>query len=139
MANEKGLSVLLLVGATASSPSTYTVLEGQTDTSFDGSVNVADTTAKDNSGWQTGVATTRSGTISASGNVLASRPMLDLLQDAWIGGTTHACKIVIDAAGHGFSGDFYVTAFNISGATSDVAKYSLTLTPAAALTEITVP
>lgn len=136
MADEKGLSVLLKVGVTASSPASYTVLEGQTDGSFDGSVNVADTTAKDNSGWQTGVATTRSGTVTASGNLRDTRPMLDLLQAAWIGGTTHACQLIIDAAGNGFAGDFYVTAFNISGATSDVAKYSVTLTPSAALTEV---
>ena len=36
----------------------------------------------------------------------------------------------------GYKGDFYVTQFNVSGATNDVGKYSLTLTPAGALTAI---
>jgi len=138
MADEKGLAVLLKVGATATEAATFALLEGQTDTSFDGSVATADSTAKDNSGWQTSVATTRSGTISASGNLRDTRTNFDLLQTAWINGTTHNCQIVVDAAGHGFEGDFYVTAFSITGATSDLAKYSLTLSPAAALSEITV-
>ena len=136
MAVEKGLKCLLQIGATATAPSSYTTLEGQTDTSFDGSVNIADTTDKSNDGWQTGLATTRSGAVSVSGNLYSSRAGLDLLEAAWVAGTTHACKIVFDASGAGYSGDFYVTAFNISGSTNDVTKYSITLTPAAALTAV---
>jgi predicted secreted protein len=132
--NEKGLTCLLMVGTTANAPTTFTKLEGQTDTSFSGTVNVADTTDKDNAGWVTGLATTRSGTVTASGNVKTPRPMLDLLQAAWVAGTTHGCSVVFDTAGKGYRGEFYVTDFSISGATDDVSKYNVTLTPAAALT-----
>lgn len=134
MANEKGLTVILLVGATAAAPATYTRLEGQTDTSFNGTVNVADTTDKDNNGWSTGVATTRSGTITASGNLKTPAPMFALLKTAWQNGTTHGCKFVQDALGNGYTGQFYVTDLSISGTTEDVAKYNITLTPESALT-----
>ncbi|MHA7066791.1 phage tail tube protein [Azospirillum argentinense] len=57
MADIPGTECLLKVGNAASAPVSYTTLEGQTDTSFDGSTNVANTTAKDNGGWQTGMPT----------------------------------------------------------------------------------
>lgn len=136
MAAEKGLTCLLMVGATASAPSTYTALEGQTDTSFDGSVQIADTTDKSTGAWTTGLATTRSGAVSCSGNLYTSRAQLTQLETAWVNGTTHACKIVFDAGGKGYTGDFYVTSFNISGATTDVTKYQVSLTPAGALTAV---
>ena len=136
MANEKGLTCLLKVGTTASAATTFNTVEGQVDTSFSGSVSTADTTDKGNSGWATGLATTRSGTVQCSGNVLSTRPNLKLLETAWVSGTTHNCQILFDSAGNGYKGDFYVTDFSISGSVNDVAKYSLTLTPAAALTAV---
>ena len=136
MPQEKGLSVLLKVGATAAAPATYNTLEGQTDTSMDGSTNVADITDKDAAGWQLGMSTTRSGTVTANGNLKTPRPNLTLLETAWNTGGTHACQILFDSTGAGYSGVFYVTAFNISGATTDAGKYSVTLTPAAALTKV---
>ena len=136
MADEKGIHCLLKVGDQASGASTFTALEGQIDTTFDGSTNVADTTDKGHEGWQTGVATTRSGTVTCTGNLKTSRTQLDLLEAAWAGGTTHECQIVFDEAGNGYEGAFYVTALNISGSVNDVVKYSLTLTPAAALSAI---
>lgn len=136
MSDVKGTACLLYIGNTASSPSSYTVLEGQTDTGFDGSTNVADTTAKDNSGWQTGVPTTINGTVQCSGILRDSRTNLDALETAWVNRTTHACKIVFDGGGNGYSGAFYVTQLNIQGATKDVVKYQITLTPSANLTAI---
>jgi predicted secreted protein len=135
MAEIKGTDCQLYVGNTASAPSSYSVLEGQTDCTFDGSTNVADTTSKDNAGFQTGVSTTISGKINCSGNLRTSRANLTLLQTAWKNRTTHACKILFDAT-NGWLGDFYVTQFQISAATQDVVKYSIELTPAAALTQI---
>lgn len=134
MANEKGLTCLLRVGATAATPASYGTLEGQTDTSFDGTVSTADTTDKDSGAWETGLATTRSGAVTCSGNLKSPRPNWDLLETAWLNGTTHGCSIVFDSTGKGYKGDFYVTALTVSGAHKDVGKYSLTLTPAGALT-----
>jgi predicted secreted protein len=133
---DKGLACLLKVGNVASAAATFATLEGQTDTSFDGSVQVADAGDKDSGAWATGVATIRSGTVTVSGNLKTPRPNHILLETAWVGGTTHNCQIVFDAAGKGYKGDFYVTAFNVSGAHTDVGKYSMTLTPAAALTAL---
>lgn len=136
MAVEKGLTCLLKVGATATTPATYGTLEGQTDTSFDGSVQVADAGDKDSGAWAVGVATIRSGTVTVSGNLKTPRPNHILLETAWVSGATHACQIFFDTT-KGYAGDFYVTAFNVSGAHTDVGKYSMTLTPAGALTAIT--
>jgi predicted secreted protein len=136
MANEKGLSCLLKVGTTATAATTFTTLEGQTDTNFNGSVALADSTDKSNSGWQTGIATTRSGTVQCSGNLYTTRTVFDLLETAWVTGATHNCQIIFDVAGNGYKGDFYVSELSVSGGVNDVAKYSLTLTPAAALTSL---
>ncbi len=124
------------VGDVASGAASYADLEGQTDGTFDGSTNVANTTAKDNAGWQTGVSTTISGQTTASGIVRSARPELDKLEAAWVGRTTHDCEVHFDAAGAGYQGDFYVTQFQITGPTEDVARFAITLTPAAALTAI---
>jgi predicted secreted protein len=136
VANDKGLACLLKVGATATAPSTYATLEGQTDTNFDGTVSTADATDKDSGAWETGLATTRSGVVTTSGNLKTPRTNMNLLEAAWVGGTTHNCQIVFDVAGKGYKGDFYVTTFNVSGAHKDVGKYSITLTPAGALVAI---
>lgn len=138
MADEKGIFCLVQVGDAATSPTTYASLEGQTDCTFDGSTNVADSTAKDNAGWQTGVATTRSGAVNFSGILRTARANFDKLETAWRTGATHACQILIDEAGNGYKGDFYVTQLQIQGATNDLVKYTGTLTPAAALTKITL-
>lgn len=136
MAEIKGSDCLVKVGDTATNPSTYATLEGQTDATFDGSTNVADTTAKDHGGWSTGVSTTISGTVQVSGNLRDTRTQFDKLRTAWVGRTTHNCQILFDTAGNGYKGDFYVTQMQITGATQDVVKYSITLTPAAALVAI---
>lgn len=136
MADIPGTECLLKVGNTASTPVSYTTLEGQTDTSFDGSTNVANTTAKDNGGWQTGMPTTISGQVSCSGKLRTSRTQLDALEAAWRTRSAHACQIVFDAAGNGYGGDFYVTQFNVSAPAEDAVTYSITLTPAGALAAI---
>jgi predicted secreted protein len=139
MADEKGLSVVVKVGNVATSAATYTVLEGQVSGTFDGSVSFADSTAKDNAGWDTSVATTRSGRVSVSGNVrltVATRPNFEKLRGAWLAGTTYDCQIVYDAAGNGFKGDFYVS-LQITGEVRDLVKYQIEMTPAGALAAIT--
>lgn len=135
MADIAGINCLLKVGDTASNPSSYAALEGQTDCTFDGTTNVANTTAKDNAGWQTGASTTISGRVSCSGNLRDSRAELDKLETAWKNRTTHNCQIVFDVSGNGYKGDFYVTQFQITAPTEDVVKYAIELTPAAALTK----
>ncbi len=136
MAEELGTACVLKVGNTASSASTWTTLEGQTDTTFDGSTTTADTTAKDNAGWETAVAATINGGVSASGTLRTSRAELDKLEAAWVARTTYDCQIVFDAAGNGWQGDFYVTQFQVTAPTQDVVRYSITLSPSAALTAI---
>ena len=135
--NEKGLTCLVKVGNTAVNPTTWDVLEGQTDAQFSGSVQSADTTDKSNNGWSTAIATTRSGTIQVSGNLYSVRPIFGKIEDAWQNGTTHACQIILDSHSAGWKGEFYVTDLSVTASVSDVSKYSITLTPAAALTALT--
>ncbi|QQP93564.1 hypothetical protein IGS68_33630 (plasmid) [Skermanella sp. TT6] len=136
MAGQAGINCLLKVGDTATAATTFAVLEGQQSTSFDGSTAVADTTAKDNAGWSTSLATTRSGTVSVSGILYTTRAAFNKLQTAWAAGTSHDCQIVFDSAGAGFKGAFTVTSLQITAETQDVTKYSLTLAPVAALTAL---
>jgi predicted secreted protein len=141
MADEKGLSVVVKVGNIAVNAATFDVLEGQVSGTFDGSVSFADSTAKDNAGWDTSVATTRSGRVSVSGNVrlgVAVRPRFELLRTAWLNGTTHDCQIIYDAAGNGFRADFYVS-LQITGEVRDLVKYQIEMTPAAALVAVPPP
>jgi predicted secreted protein len=135
MSTEKGLACLLLVGDTAADATAWVALEGQVDTGFEGSSDLADTTDKTSDGWKTGMGTTRSGTVSVSGNLkpAGARPNFDALQTAWVTGGTHDCKIVFDVAGTGFQGVFSVTSFSVNGSATDAGKYSMTLTPTAAL------
>ena len=134
MAEIKGTACLLKIGDSAS-PEVFTTLEGQQDTSFDGSTTTADTTAKDNAGWETAVSTTINGTTTASGVLRDSRANLDLLEAAWLARTTINAQVLLDNT-NGYQGAFYVTNFNISGSTQDVVKYNVTLSPAAALTAV---
>lgn len=135
MADIAGLNCLVQIGNVSSGASSYTTLEGQTDCSMSGSTNSADSTAKDNAGWQTGVATTRSGEVECSGNMRTSRAQLDKLETAWRTGSTYDCRILFDGT-RGYKGDFYVTKFNVQAGTNDLVKYSITLTPAGALTAV---
>lgn len=135
MADIAGINCVLKVGDGAS-PEVFTTLEGQTDTTFDGSTNVADTTNKSNNGWQTGLSTTLNGTVSANGALQDTRTQMDILEAAWLARTTVNCQIVFDTTGKGYEGPFYVTQLNISAPTTDVVRYSVTLTPAGALTQI---
>lgn len=135
MAEVKGTACLLKVGDGAD-PEVFTTLEGQTDTSFDGSTNVADTTAKDNEGWQTGVSTTLSGVVNASGTLRTDRVQLDAIEAAWLARTPINCQIVFDEAGNGYEGPFYCTQLNIAAPTQDVVRYTITMTPGGVLTKI---
>lgn len=131
--------MVLEVGDVATNAATYALLEGQTSITFSGAVDFADTTDKGNLGWSTAAATTRTGTISVAGNLMETggRANFDKLKGAWLAGTTYDCQIVIDTAGNGWQGDFYVGIDNLTGDVRDVGKYTLTLTPSAALTALT--
>jgi hypothetical protein len=135
MANVRGITMVLEVGDVATNAATYALLEGQTGITFSGAVDFADTTDKGNAGWSTSAATTRSGTISVSGNLMeaSGRTNFDKLKAAWLAGTTYDCQIVIDTAGNGWQADFYVGIDSLAGEVRDVGKYTITLTPSAAL------
>jgi predicted secreted protein len=137
MADVRGKDFLIMVGDTATSPTTYGILEGQTSGTFDGTVDFADTTAKDTGSWTTSAATTRSGNVSVAGNLrdVASRPNFELLRTAWLTGETHACQVILDEEGNGFSGDFYVQ-ISTTGDVRDVGKYTMELRPRGALAEV---
>ena len=130
-----GKACVVKVGNTATAATTFALLEGQTSCSFDGSVSMVDTTDKNNSGWETGTATTRSGKVSVSGSLESTRTNFTLLETAWKNGTTHNCEIIFDDAGAGYKGDFYVS-LKIDAGVKDVVKYSIDLMPSGALSAL---
>jgi TP901-1 family phage major tail protein len=132
MAVEGGIKVLLKVGNGATSE-TFTTLAGQKMTTFGGSTNVADTTDKSNSGWQTGLATTISGNVSCSGNATWDAT-LERVRTSWHARTTLNCELILNDNGDKYAGPFYVTSFQIDGEVNDATQYSIELQPAAALT-----
>lgn len=131
-----GIFCCVKVGSTPTAPKEYTTLEGQTNAVFDGSVNTVETTAKDNNGWQTHIATNRSGQVTVSGIMRSQRPELKKLETAWVTGTTHSCQICFDRNGNGYVGDFFVTQFNVSGDVNGAVNYNITLMPSGALSKI---
>ncbi|WP_114393236.1 phage tail tube protein [Oleisolibacter albus] len=133
----KGTECLLQIGNTATGATGYTTLEGQTDTSFDGSAKMIETTAKDSGGWVTNVPVSVSGVVNCSGKLRGSRAQLDKLEAAWAARSPYDCQILFDAAGNGYKGGFYVSSLKITAPTLDVTSYTLALTPAAALTRLT--
>lgn len=140
MADVRGLDFLVEVGDTATSPTTYAVLEGQTSGTLDGTVDFADTTAKDTGDWSTSAATTHSANVSVAGNLRSddARTEFDKLWAAWLGRSTHNCRVIYDEAGNGFSADFYVQV-SLTGDVRDVVKYTIELRPAGTVTAVVPP
>lgn len=133
MGKERGLNVLLKVGDGATSE-TFNTLAGQQNTVMEGSTNQADTTDKSNNGWQTGIATTRSGTVTSDGQVDWTDTAWGDIHEAWRTGADINCELVLNAAGDKYAGTFNVTNLQITGPVDGVTGFSLTLTPIIALT-----
>lgn len=137
MARIKGTTVQLHV-SDGESPQTFTALKGQRSSTFGGATNVADTTDKDNDGWQTGEATTRSGTVSVSGQREDPDTTYDTIRTAWEAGSTIECRLVDNVAGTRYwLGTFQVTNFQETAEVNDVVAYEISLTPTAALDYVT--
>jgi predicted secreted protein len=134
MAKEKGLNVLLKVGDGDEMSETFTTLDGQRNTTFAGSSTTANTTDKNNGGWETEEQLTRSGQVTSDGQcVWGDTPLQDLLT-AWRTGARINCELVLNAAGDKYAGSFSVTNAQISGPYNDMTSYSFTLSPTGALT-----
>ena len=79
MSGEDGINVILKVGANT--------LGGQVSTSLNLQTAMADTTSKDDAGWQSMIPTTRSGDVSVSGILDTSDTAYEALRAAWVAGT----------------------------------------------------
>lgn len=130
-----GSLVKVYVGNTAAAATTWTELEGVQRASINLESEQADTTAHDNAGWKTSLGVMRSGVISVGGVLRGTAPEFDKLYNACLGNTTHEVKAMFRAA-KGLKGSFSV-GVQIEAASADVARYSMTLSPTGALTEVT--
>lgn len=127
---------LVQIGDSATSASTFTDLEGQ-----DGCTYAFGSTPADNSdklsNWETTQGSKRTLQVSCSGKVHETRTNLEKLRSVWKTLAPHDCQILMDEAGNGWKGSFNINDFNWSAPDKGVVTYSFTLSPAAALTEVT--
>jgi Phage tail tube protein len=128
MADIRGAACLLYV----MSGSDYVLLEGQTDTTFEGGTQTVDTYAKDSGAWGSVLPTTLNGSITAQGNLRSSRPIFEIVRQAWLNFQTVAVKIVFDKDAtpqQGYTGNMRVTNLQITSPATGVEKYNLGLSP----------
>ncbi len=134
MAKEKGTNVLLKV-APPGSPSEFTTLQGQRTADFNGSSDPIDVSDKTEEGWKSYLAGLIDGTVNVAGVAKwGSTPdVLETIRSAWITRSTVECRLVLNASGAYFHGNFYVTQFQVSGAHDGATEYSLQFSPDGAL------
>ena len=119
MSGEDGINVIVKVGANT--------LGGQISTSLNLQTVMADTTNKDDAGWQSVIATTRSGDVSVSGVLDAGDTAYEALRAAWVAGTSIACSLVLNLAGKKWAGNFFVEALPGAGDIGSASTYDFTL------------
>jgi predicted secreted protein len=108
---------------------TFNKLKGQKDTRMAGAGNSIDTSNKDTGGFGASIAGTRRMSISVSGVVnWRDTNGWEKLRPHWENGTRPWCKLVMNAAGDIYFGQFAVTQFDGAGGSNESAtEYSLTL------------
>lgn len=127
MAKESGVKVLLQV-SDGGSPTSFATVAGQQSTEFVGDSETDDITDKAQAGWGSTLNVLRRGTVNCSGKAdWPDTTGLDLVRTAWEGGTDLEGKLILNAAGAHYRGNFQVTSFNISGAQNNATEYSFTL------------
>lgn len=134
MAKEKGTKVLLKV-APSGSPSVFTALQGQQTGTFAGSSDPIDVSDKTQDGWKSYLPGLKDGTVSITGFPVwdSSPDVLETIRAAWAADTTIECRLVLNAAGAYYHGNFYVTQYEISGGHDGATQYSIQLSPDGAL------
>lgn len=134
MAKEPGTEVLLLVEDSAM-PGTYTAVDGQQSTAYDGSTEVDDVSDKNQAGYGSSLAVLKRVTVTASGKaVWPDTKGLKELIDAYEALTPINAQLKWNAAGEGRQGPFTISALNINGDYNTACNYSVTLENAEALT-----
>ena len=137
MAKESGVNIKLQVSA-EDSPETWVDVAGQRDTQMQGSASVVDIADKSSGGWGASLAGPRSVSVTCAG--VANWPDtngLELLRSRWDPGASVGasvrCKLVLNAAGAAYVGDFHITEFSATGTHDGSTNYSVTLQNAGAL------
>lgn len=125
MAKEGGLNCVFQ--ASAGSPSSYVSLDGQRSTTFTGEGVNANTTDKNQQGWGSTQNVLRRGTVQIEGQPVWGDTILETIRSAWENGTDVDGQIVFDSAGKKYTGNWQVTAFDISADAEDITSYSITL------------
>lgn len=119
MSGEDGINVILKVGANT--------LGGQVSTTLNLQTVMADTTSKDDAGWQAVLPTTRSGDVSVNGILDTGDTAYEALRAAWVAGTAIACTLVLNVAAKQWAGNFFVEALPGAGDIGSASTYDFTL------------
>ena len=126
MSGEDGINVILKVGD-GGGPEAFTILAGQISTTLNLNTAMADTTNKDDAGWQGSLATTRAGDVSVNGILDATDVEYEALRAAWLAGTSINCELHINAAGANWAGAFFVESMPAGGDIGAASTYDFTL------------
>lgn len=133
MAKESGKTVLLKVGDGAD-PEVFTAVDGQKDTRLSLAASPVDVSDKNTDGWGATITGTKNATVTLSGvAVWPDTKGLKALQDAFQADELINCQLIMNAAGHKWSGPMAVTQLEIGGANDGATEYSITLQNAGAL------
>jgi predicted secreted protein len=107
---------------------TLNKLKGQRDTRMAGAGNSIDTSSKDTGGFGASIAGTRRMTVNVSGVVnWRDTTGWEKLRPHWVAGTRPWCKLVLNAAGDLFYGQFAVTQLDTGGSNESATEYTVAL------------
>lgn len=123
MAAQKGLSMLLRLGAVASS----TTVAGLKETTLSLNNEMVDVTTKDSAGYRTLLAQagTQSLTISASGTA-ATETGFETIQNYAFANSINTMNVIF-GDGDTIEGSFQITKFDVAGSYNGAQTYSITL------------
>lgn len=132
----RGVEVLVKVNTGTEALPSYTAILGQKGGTFNRGYDTIDMTSKDNSGWADSDYGNGNWSISVDGNLEATDPALDKLEDAFMAAEVVKVQFAFPS-GKAYEGDAVITDFSIEAPHDDVATYSLELTGKGQYTEIT--
>lgn len=133
MSKESGSNCVLQIGDSSSSPTEFTTLAGQKQTTYTLPQDSADLTDKQSGGEMNRGATIRDMTVTCSGQAnWPDTDGLEALRATRAAGAPIEAKVVVNAAGANYVGMFHIASLEIDAAHDDFTNYSLTLEQAAA-------
>jgi TP901-1 family phage major tail protein len=129
-----GVDVLLEVEVNG----TLTVVGGQSGATLNRDTSLISVTSKDDGGWESSVAGTRSWGIEMDAFLIENDTALDLLEQTWLNGGTVQASISLPS-GKAYSGSALIESLPMELPQDDAVSISVTLTGTGALEIVPAP